>query len=232
MISIDRGPCPTVLQPASTHKDYAHDDVVQALWDMQCGKCCYCEQHIADMGQGQHVEHFRPKSRPEFAHLRNSWSNLLLACPMCNGQKSEQFPEDGRGRAILIDPSAKTIHPEKHIEFIVDDGDDDPTGLPAPRTPRGRKTVEVIGLWLPHYVRLRRRHFRMIVRPRYMKLLNAKGNGDANQWATAKSEFEELLTGLSPFVSFVRCFARRKCLDKIGIDIPGGACREAMAETA
>lgn len=224
MISIRRGPCPTVLRQASPHNDlYDHDDVVQALWDMQFRKCCYCEQYIADAGQGQHVEHFRPKSRAEFAHLRNKWKNLLLACPMCNGQKREQFPVNSRGGAILIDPSS-TIDPERHIGFIVDDGKDDPTGMAIHRTQRGRTTIETIGLYLPHYVRLRHYHFRKIVRPAYMKLLTAKGSGDPSQWSKAKLEFEDLLSGESPFVSFARCFARRKKLDKIGINIPSGAC--------
>lgn len=229
MISIRREPCPPILRGAVTPPDlYDHDEVVQTLWDMQCHKCCYCEQHIADSGQGQHVEHFRPKSRTEFDHLRNDWKNLLLACPTCNGQKGDQFPVNGRGSAILIDPSSR-IDPEQHIAFVHDDGDDDdpiePVGLPFHRTPRGRQTIEIIGLWLPYYVRQRRTHFRNIVLPAYKNLLNAKKSGNTTEWATAKSEFERLLTGRSPFLSFVRCFARRKRLDRIGIDIPSGACR-------
>lgn len=231
MISIQRESCPTILRGAVTPSDlYAHDDVVQRLWDMQCRKCCYCEQPIPNMGQGQHVEHFRPKSLPEFDDLRNKWRNLLLACPTCNGQKGEQFPVSGSGRAILIDPSSKSIDPEKHIGFTHDDGEEDdpiePIGLPFPRTPRGRQTIDIIGLWLPYYVCQRRSYYRSIVLPAYKELLNAKRNGNPTKSATAKSKFERLLTGRSPFLSFVRCFARRKQLDRrFGINIPSGACR-------
>ena len=225
MITIARGPVPAVLRNAPPDsEDYARPEVVQALWDMQCRKCCYCEQAVPDLGQGRHVEHFRPKSRDEFAPLRNTWANLLLACPTCNGQKGDQFPVDAAGRAVLIDPSSKRIDPARHIEFVVDYGDDDPTGLPVPRSPRGRATIEVIGLYLSHYVRERRRHFRTIVRPRYEALLNAKDSGDAEMWAVAKAQFEDLLSGLWPFAGFVRCFARRKQLDRIGVAVPTGSC--------
>jgi hypothetical protein len=143
---------------------------------------------------------------------------------MCNGQKGEQFPVNAKGRGILIDPSSNSIDPEKHIGFIVDDGPYDPIGMPIHRTRRGRTTIETIGLYLPHYVRLRLFHFKKIVQPAYMKLLAAKKDGDIAEWSAAKLEFEDLLIGQSPFVSFVRCFARRRRLDTIGIDIPSGSC--------
>lgn len=56
---------------------------------MQHGKCCYCEQKIPKEGHQKAVEHFKPKSI--FKYFINDWDNLLLACPQCNGKKSDKF---------------------------------------------------------------------------------------------------------------------------------------------
>ena len=76
-------------------------------------------------------------------------------------------------------------------------------------------------------MRKRKAYFRTVVFPRYETLLTAKNAGDKEAWAAAKAEFEDLLRGESPFLGFVRCFARRKKLDGIGVDIPDGPCEEA-----
>lgn len=47
--------------------------------------CCYCESPI----QNPAVEHIQPKSH-ELA-LEKTWSNFLLACPICNSIKSDQL---------------------------------------------------------------------------------------------------------------------------------------------
>ena len=92
MIQIERGECPPVLGPAGRIHKYLYrtKKVVRALWDMQKQKCCYCEQLIPPDGHGKAVEHFHPQSI--FKSRRNDWPNLLLACPQCNGKKSNKFP--------------------------------------------------------------------------------------------------------------------------------------------
>jgi len=54
------------------------------------GRCVYCA--ILDVyfgGQRNfHVEHFKPKSIPEFSHLKNDYDNLFYACMICNTFKS------------------------------------------------------------------------------------------------------------------------------------------------
>ena len=59
------------------------------------GQCVYCSLHEAQCGLDNfHVEHFRPKSRPEFEHLANDILNLFLACPICNRFKSNDWPNE------------------------------------------------------------------------------------------------------------------------------------------
>lgn len=59
-------------------------------------RCAYC--HIPELiyGGGSDrnfvVEHFRPKSRPEFEHLTCDYSNLYYACNRCNDFKGAKWP--------------------------------------------------------------------------------------------------------------------------------------------
>lgn len=45
--------------------------------------CSYCELKFPQT----HVEHIQPKSLEQ--QLENDWNNFLLACPLCNGIKSD-----------------------------------------------------------------------------------------------------------------------------------------------
>src|SRR5262245_28463174 len=64
---------------------YRHVEVKRTLVSMFHGKCAYCESKITHVDYG-HIEHYRPKSgkngRPD---LTFAWTNLLLACGVCNG---------------------------------------------------------------------------------------------------------------------------------------------------
>lgn len=59
-------------------------------------QCVYCSIHENPWGgiDHYHVEHYRPKSRPEFAHLENDILNLFYACPVCNRFKSNDWPAE------------------------------------------------------------------------------------------------------------------------------------------
>jgi hypothetical protein len=55
------------------------------------------------------LDHFRPKSKPEYKHLRNNPHNLLYACSPCNSLKGDDWPAYGlkgtiKGRSGYIDP--------------------------------------------------------------------------------------------------------------------------------
>lgn len=80
-------------------------------------KCFYCESKIEHAAKLQ-VEHYRPKAlvdtkdtngdvHPGYYWLGLEWSNLLLACPNCNGKsaKGNRFPLiEFENRASAINP--------------------------------------------------------------------------------------------------------------------------------
>lgn len=76
------------------------EDVRKQLGDSYNYKCAYCESDIR--ATGFHIEHYRPKGRVTgeehtgYYWLTCEWTNLLLACPTCNGKKSTSFPIKGK----------------------------------------------------------------------------------------------------------------------------------------
>lgn len=70
-------------------------------WKPDIAECCsyrcvYCGIHESRYGgiDNFHVDHFRPKSIPRFAELRDVITNLYLACAICNRFKSNDWPND------------------------------------------------------------------------------------------------------------------------------------------
>ncbi|MEY3242970.1 MAG: hypothetical protein RIR11_4409 [Bacteroidota bacterium] len=50
--------------------------------------CSYCDFFPSLDGS---IDHFCPKSKPEFYHLAYTWSNLYIACNKCQRAKMEKF---------------------------------------------------------------------------------------------------------------------------------------------
>lgn len=76
--------------PISLATKYNHEDVKDALRAECFSKCMYCEskvEHISDL----HIEHIKPKSKFKFPDLTFEYSNLGLACPVCNRGKSDTY---------------------------------------------------------------------------------------------------------------------------------------------
>jgi len=124
---------------------YRHPDIRQALSEMFHGKCAYCESKIAHVSYGN-IEHFKPKSRPEFVQLAFEWSNLMLSCPVCNGAqfKGTCFPSSEEG-GPFIDPTEED--PNDHLDFVIDINARLATVVG--KTTRGRTTEKTIGLNRP-----------------------------------------------------------------------------------
>ncbi len=129
-------------QRVNAQKKYGHKEIKSALVQMFSGKCAYCESRIKHIDYG-HIEHFKPKSWPQFYELAVEWSNLLLACGICNGAeyKGVQFPEASDDGPI-VDPSSED--PGGHLKFEFDPA----TGLAnvLSTTARGKTTIRVLGL--------------------------------------------------------------------------------------
>lgn len=236
MIKIKRSNSPKRLVDNPDDIDrYNHEEVVSELWEMQYEKCCYCEMSLPENGHLKAVEHFKPKSI--FTGHVNQWSNLLLACSQCNGAKSNKYPiilsnsegdpaviymnEESQEQSALIDPSDDNINPEEHIEFNVDDDEDD-WGLPINLTVEGKETIEVTGISNRFFVKKRRTYYREVLYEAYMNLLTHRDSRNREALTETKSRFESFLSSNHEFAGFARSFARKKHkpLNELGINIP------------
>lgn len=132
---------PAPARPEDINEDiYGHQDVRNALKELQDGICCYCESYYADTSYGE-VEHFRPKKayrqdhndhihRPGYYWLAYKWENLMYACEICNRHyKKIFFPlrdsskrfnpvtrDISQEEPLLINPYEEE-HPENHLTF-------------------------------------------------------------------------------------------------------------------
>ncbi len=235
MIKVNRAPCPAVLTKPSKRKDrYNLDTVVQTLWHMQHEKCCYCESRIPRRGRGKEVEHFWPKSK--YPELRNTWENLLLACPVCNGEKLDKFPirmalsqSNGGAPAVdeagIVDPSKQD--PEEHLDYFFNE-DDEESALNAQivsKSDVGRESIAVNGLDSEPHLKIRRDHYRYVLSEQLRNLYIGYLEHDIQKLTRAKDHFYSLVSVRHPLAALSRAFARFHMLDKapFHLEIPGPA---------
>ena len=222
MIQIRRSDEPGLLQTSTAQDRYSQPEVVRALWKMQHGKCCYCEQKIPRTGHGKTIEHFRPRHR--YDALTNAWHNLLLACPACNGKKSDKFPCAQDNTPLLIDPSDPAVDPETELQFIVDHMAADFCSVRARgASQKGRRTRDVIGLAGSEHIRRRRKYVKKIFLA-YLDLL-AEDTDEGNQLTQQqkREHFESLLAANNEFAALTRECARAwKLENHFGVLIPAG----------
>jgi len=59
-------------------------------------QCVYCAIEEALFGgtRNFHVEHYKPKSKPEYKNLTNDIKNLFYACAICNTFKGADWPAE------------------------------------------------------------------------------------------------------------------------------------------
>ena len=110
-------------------------------------RCAYCLSHEDHMGRfdAMEVDHFRPKARREFAHLRLAWTNLYYCCRRCNQHKSSKWPNADELEQGLrfVDPCEED--PDEHFRLTHDEsGNED--GKIASETPAGRYSIAKIRL--------------------------------------------------------------------------------------
>lgn len=229
MIKIKRTSCPDCLDTTSrtlTENDYAQDDVVDALLDLQHFKCCYCEKSLPELGKtARWIEHFIPKTDDTFKNpddsinwnLANAWTNLLYACSTCNSSKGNQRPFIS-GRRNLIDPSYSRIDPEKHIDFLIDDSLIVYTE--RNKSKLGKRTIENFKLKgrTDIYALLRKQ--KLQIDSLFAEIVNALID---NNWAMANSKLNDLSRTTSahlPHTSFARKYIVQKVLRFNQIELP------------
>ena len=120
-------------------------------------RCAYCLSHEQKMGQfaAMEVDHFKPKGRPEFAHLEHEWTNLYYCCRICNQHKSNRWPTDQQMREGLrfVDPCEED--PDEHFRLCLHPRHDELCWL-TPLTPAARYTIEKIRLNRDQLIQIRR----------------------------------------------------------------------------
>lgn len=158
-------------------KIYGHKTVKEALIKAQHDKCFLCESKITHISHGD-VEHFRPKaayrqSASDTLHtgyywLAYEWSNLFLACQLCNQVfKKNLFPlSNPTARAtshrkslnmekpLYLDPSVDD--PEQHISFRRE------VPFPVDAGERGKVTITDLGLTRPKLNEKRFERYRLL----------------------------------------------------------------------
>lgn len=151
---------------------YQHSQIKLALKKLFNGKCAYCESRITHIDYG-HIEHFHPKNGPHARpDLTFEWSNLFLACAVCNGAefKSDQFPDSSQG-GPLVNPCDD--QPAEHFVFEYDSAAK--LANVISKTPRGDVTIKTLGL---NRVELREYRSRQVQRLVYLAV-KAKDDPEA-----------------------------------------------------
>ena len=109
-------------------------------------RCAYCISHEDAMGgyEAMEVDHFRPSSRPDFAHLKTEWTNLYYCCRLCNGSKTNHWPtaEQKMKGFRFVDPCAED--PDDHIRLTRDPKNGELCTVQS-RTPAGEYTISRFG---------------------------------------------------------------------------------------
>lgn len=132
----------------------------EALFNSFKAKCAFCETPVVESSNPTFMDSYRPKvgaiglegkqSPDHYWWLAYEWTNLYLACFVCNKMKGGRFPVEGERaaaragaealraeRPMLLDPCAD--RPEEHLLF-------DEAGKVASDTKQGRMTIDVFGL--------------------------------------------------------------------------------------
>lgn len=148
------------------------------LLKAQHGKCAFCESKVAHISYGD-VEHFRPKAGwrqaegeplglPGYYWLAYEWTNLFLACTLCNQQfKKNLFPLQTSARRarshkedvtaedpLLLDPTVDD--PEAFISFR----EEVPYAVDG--NARGEATIHTLGLRRDALAEQRRKHLTLV----------------------------------------------------------------------
>ena len=115
---------------------YRHVQIKEALLRETSGKCAYCESKLRHITYGD-IEHVTPKSKVPAKAFE--WSNLTLACDVCNTNKGDYYSDDPLlSQDSLVDPYRDD--PKEHFLFMRE------VVTPRPGSMRGYSTEEVLKL--------------------------------------------------------------------------------------
>ncbi len=103
--------------------------------------CSYCDKYPLD-GRGDHtIDHFRPKSHPDFYQEVCHWHNLYIACNGCQSAKKVAYSE------LFLRPDATDYSFEKYFIYnYLDDSIDIREDISTVDKNRAIYTRDTLGL--------------------------------------------------------------------------------------
>ena len=113
--------------------------------------CAYCLFHeiLAGGQENFELDHFRPRSLPQFAGLSNDFYNLYYSCHICNVTKRDRWPgsfQEAAGYGF-VDLCSEAF--SDHFQEQVD-------GSWSPLSRKAEYTLDKLRLNRDHLVRIRR----------------------------------------------------------------------------
>lgn len=136
--------------PAATFNWYPVDALTVRQWvlpdlhKMTQGHCAFCDTYPLDDRSKTPIEHFRPKTHPEFLHLADEWSNLYYCCDLCQATKREQWDH------VLLCPDANDYSFDRYFMFDFTNGRLLPNEIASENDQRRAEvTIRLYGLDLP-----------------------------------------------------------------------------------
>jgi uncharacterized protein (TIGR02646 family) len=196
--------------------------VKTCLWEMQNGKCCYCEREYER--KYSDVEYFRPKTEAiregrvktlGYWWLAYRFDNLYFGCLVYNRIKGAKFPLVAGSRALVAEEDPRQV---QELPLLIDPGFEDPehhltfVWIPdrgyqiAPRdgSDRGRRTIEVLELDRDDLSELRRAYYLRHLQPLLERWVKARQKNDEEALEEIRSEARALQSAESPFALLAR----------------------------
>lgn len=81
------------------------------LAEMTDNHCSFCDKFPVGSKEIS-IDHFKPKSNPDFYNLVCQWENLYYCCPNCQAFKKEQYNDD------LLRPDGNDYSFEKYFIYL------------------------------------------------------------------------------------------------------------------
>lgn len=128
--------------PTASSNRYNESTVKATLKEESNFKCMYCESKVKHVAH-EHIEHIKPKAQSKYPELTFEWSNLGLACPICNMNKSDTYDENLPFLNPFVD------EPSEHLVAA------GPYVFAKPDRRRGELTQRVIDLNRPELIEQR-----------------------------------------------------------------------------
>lgn len=146
--------------PSHIKSRYQNSEIKDALEKETHGKCAYCESKFKHIAFGD-IEHILPKNQNARPELYVEWTNLTLACEVCNriNKKDYYDPYDP-----LINPIED--EPDKYLMAF------GPFIYQVPGERKGELSIAILDLNRPELIERRKEKLKIY----YLWLINGKRN--------------------------------------------------------